>query len=320
YKILLTRCDLRASQISRYRLSVLESHAKPNVYCVFVEYLPPGTGVGAVGEEECGRALRDWDESFSDRGGEVKMHGPSTDDGEETTTHTHSLSSQEDQATHLSPSPAAPYKSLLTPLNTPFATAWRVFRHTFRDLTLLAWEERFDTSKELYKARATRFGTEPFVYVRPKVGMPLGLRVQEMGLFLDPVVADGSDSDALVGGGGADDGLLGDQHEDLYTPNAHSLPALTLPLGSGIIGAAVQRHLDFAREQAEKAERRAAVAETERLRGLGLGQVVGQEKKRKPDFSRPLFNEVRGRPLTDAWGRYSRAGGAGRGRGGDSGL
>ncbi|UPX17262.1 uncharacterized protein EKO05_0007628 [Ascochyta rabiei] len=327
YKIILTRCDLRAGEISRYRLSILESHTKPHVYCTFVEYFPPGTGVAGAGEAGCIQALMDYTTTFLD----CRAEEPDTDstsiDNDEETPHTLLSSPQQPttpthpRASHLLsllspaiPSSTSPYKTLLAPMNSPFTTAWHIFRHTFRDLTLLAWEERFDVSKTLYKARAAHLGTEPFVYVRPKAGLPLGLRVQEAGLGLNPVVAENNDgvSGALVGGGA----------EEVYTRNAHSLPALTLALGSGIVGSAVQRDLDAVRDAAEKEKR---VAE-ERARGLGLGlgQDLKLEKKmKKPDFSRPLFNGVTGRPAVDASRRYARGGcggAAGSGRAGGSGL
>ncbi|KAF3010034.1 hypothetical protein E8E13_011485 [Curvularia kusanoi] len=71
-----------------------------------------------------------------------------------------------------SPSPSTkppdhPYKALLTPLSTPFPTAYLSFRHAFRDLTLLTWEQRFDVDKSLYKRRAQLYDVEPFVYIRP---------------------------------------------------------------------------------------------------------------------------------------------------------
>ncbi|XPT01557.1 hypothetical protein M3J09_010689 [Ascochyta lentis] len=327
YKIVLTRCNLRANQITRYRLSVLESHTKPHVYCTFVEYFPPGIGAAGSGEAGCIQALMDFDTSFIDSGvEEIDSDSASTDDTEGTPLHDMSLPEQDThdhpQATHLRsllappvPSPTNTYKTLLAPMNSPFTNAWRIFRHTFRDLTLLSWEERFDISKTLYKMRAAHFNIEPFVYVRPKPGLPLGLRVQEAGLFQNQTLAvvdrdshaQGAkqelESSAAMTRNGNNIG-----NEEDYTYNAHSLPSLAHALGTGIIGTAVQRE----RAAAEKQKQQAQEAELERSRRQGIAGRYSAEKekeKKKPNFSRPLFNGVTGRPRTDAWGRSTSGGG-----------
>ncbi|KAF1349363.1 hypothetical protein EJ07DRAFT_62218, partial [Lizonia empirigonia] len=161
YKIILTRCDLRANQITKYRLSLLESHTKPHMYCTFVEYFPPGAVFHAAPSHT--------DHPLPQQG----LHN-----------HPEAARLQSLLVPSIS-SPrtsSMPYKSLIAPMSSTFDTAWRTFRHAFRDLTLLSWEERFDITKILYKSRARHFGIEPFVYVRPKNGLPLGLRVQEAGL------------------------------------------------------------------------------------------------------------------------------------------
>ncbi|KAI4639795.1 hypothetical protein J4E93_009149 [Alternaria ventricosa] len=71
------------------------------------------------------------------------------------------------------PTPEAPYNGELCPRGSDFATASRSFRHAFRDLTLLSWEERFD-DKTMQKARAQLLNIEPFWYGKPKMGMPMG--------------------------------------------------------------------------------------------------------------------------------------------------
>ncbi|KAF1924109.1 uncharacterized protein M421DRAFT_16948, partial [Didymella exigua CBS 183.55] len=153
YKIVLTRCNLRANEITRYRLRILESHTKPHVYCTFIEYFPPSVGNTA--------------------GSGIHTH-PEAD-------RLRALLAPPSAAPTLPPATRA-YKSLIVPMSSDFATAWRAFRHAFRDLTLLSCEERFDLSKTLYKTRAAHFSIEPFVYVRPKHGLPLGQRTQQIGL------------------------------------------------------------------------------------------------------------------------------------------
>lgn len=75
--------------------------------------------------------------------------------------------------TKSTPTPEAPYNGELCPRHSDFAAASRSFRHAFRDLTLLSWEERFD-DKTLQKARAQILNIEPFWYGKPKMGMPMG--------------------------------------------------------------------------------------------------------------------------------------------------
>jgi hypothetical protein len=311
YKIVLTRCNLRANEITRYRLSILESHTKPHVYCTFVEYFPPGVGASGSEEGACIQALFDFNNAFRE-GLEQPQDTPnvSADHGE--SLHNHP------QAAHLrsllttpAPSSDKPYKSLIAPMGSTFATAWRAFRHCFRDLTLLSWEERFDITKILYKTRASHFAIEPFVYVRPKTGLPLGLRVQEAGLFQNQtlplmgkkgnIVSDKqSDTPTRLGNG--------KDNDDDYKYNSFNLAALQHPLGPGIIGTAVQNDIDAARRAAEKQR---PLAEEAEAYSRKLGPVHKVEKK--PNYSRPLFNGVTGRPTTDAWGRYKRSEGGGVG-------
>lgn len=348
YKIVLTRCNLRANEITLYRLSILESHTKPHVYCTFVEYIPPGTRTTPSSGEACIQALLDFNATFHDDSGTgLEDTTSSHEDNYDCSPQTHHPLPQQQptephpEATRLNsllapplPSTAHPFKSLIAPMTSPFPTAWRAFRHAFRDLTLLTWEERFDVSKTLYKTRAAQLGIEPFVYTRPKAGLPLGLRVQEvgMGLFQDPPapvlvrgergeVVTAAAAAALAGARGVAGGVAGvgevseantDTHDPTYTHNAFSLPSLTPPLTptSGLIGSALHKEATTARRlYAEKTLLRAQEAEAARLKGLGLRKSEDRDKESgkgrgRRNLSRPLFNGVLGRPRVDAWARW----------------
>lgn len=324
FKIILARCNLHANEIARYRLSILESHTKPHVYCTFVEYFPPGVGNTAGSSEACIQALLDFDKTFHENATPGEDIGASFNEEEDKTNAQLPLPQQSIDhhpeaerlrtllrapTASLSPSTTnQPFKALIAPMSSPFTTAWRTFRHTFRDLTLLSWEERFDISKALYKTRAAHFAIEPFVYMRPKLGLPTGLLAQHLGLFqnqtLAPVAEDGS-----IAAPKACETREMKYNDDNYVYNAFNLPALQTPLGSGIIGQAVSRDVKSAREAA------AAAA------AVHVSKSVQPQKidRKKPNFSRPLFNGVNGRPTTDAWGRR-KSGEGGAGGVGGSGL
>jgi hypothetical protein len=318
YKIILTRCNLRANEITRYRLSILESHTKPHVYCTLIEYFPPGAGHTASSGGACIQALLDFEKTFH----ESTNTDASLNDNQEDKTevlpaslplpqqgiHHHPESERlrallaPPTASPVTPPADKPYKNLIAPMSSDFATAWRAFRHAFRDLTLLSWEERFDITKVLYKTRASHFNLEPFVYMRPKDGLPIGLRVQQDGLFQNQTLAPLAEDGSTLSHPSPQNRVR--ENDDGYVYNTFALPGLSAPLGPGIIGQAVARDIKAAREAAEEAKRRADEAEEARLRKLGLPRKF--DGKKKPNYSRPLFNGVNGRPTTDAWGNQKR--------------
>ncbi|KAF2023744.1 hypothetical protein EK21DRAFT_80161 [Setomelanomma holmii] len=246
YNITLLRNDPALNTITRYKLSVLESHTTPHSYCTFAQYVPPG-GNSPPENAEAARLQK--------------------------------------LATPESPVAAQPYKTLLCPMDSPFSTAWRAFRHAFRDMTLLSWEERFDEDKSVQKARAKRLDIEPYTYARPSLGLPVGLRVQEAGLKQ----------------GGSQLVILGDA-EDGYARNEWNLPGLEEMLGRGIVGSSIQRDIATQRER-EEAEHRRKEAKDEAER-----KKKGAEKVKKPNYNKPLFNCATGKPKTDAHGRWTSAG------------
>ena len=184
------------------------------------------------------------------------------------------------------PSPKNPYKALICPRNSPYAAAWRAFRHAFRDLTLLSWEERFDTDRTVQKARAQSLGIEPFVYAKPEKGLPTGLVPQEVGLFQGL-------SNSLEVYGESDEG---------YVRNSFKLPSISHALSqNGTVGAELYRE-EKERKRKEDEIRVKAEEEEERARKM-RGEV---KEQKRANFNKPFFNCATGTPLTDAYGRYTR--------------
>ncbi|KAI1577713.1 BRCT multi-domain protein [Pyrenophora tritici-repentis] len=153
YKILLVRSDLTTAGFSQYNIGLLESHSKPHVYWTIAQYKPAKASPQVV------------DNAASNIHPEAAR-----------------LQALISPPSFTIPTSSAPYQTTLCPRNSAFDTAYTVFRHAFRDLTLLTWEERFDPGKNLQKSRAILFNTEPFIYSRPKPGMPVGMFPQEQGL------------------------------------------------------------------------------------------------------------------------------------------
>jgi hypothetical protein len=152
YKIALVRADADESStgFAQYHIGLLESHTKPHVYWALVQYKPAKASL---------RENEDGAKQPASVGDSTMQHPEAC----------RLLS----LVTKPTPKPDLPYNGELCPRHSDFATASRSFRHAFRDLTLLSWEERFD-DKTLQKARAQLLNIEPFWYGKPKKGMPMG--------------------------------------------------------------------------------------------------------------------------------------------------
>jgi hypothetical protein len=298
YKITLARSNLYLNCIVRYQISILESHTTPHTYCTHVQYIPPP--VGGVPESS---------DSVSDaniRNPLLNFLRNSTPQAKNAhATPTNSIPSPT-EATRLrslitppqelpiapaeqarlhsliqptAPNPNTPFKTLICPMNSPFPTAWRAFRHVFRDLTLLSWEERFDTSKVLQKSRAKALNIEPYMYAKPALGMPVGLLPQEARLH------QGEAGETVI---------IGDV-ENGYVCNEFNLPGCDEVLGrNGIIGMAVWRDEEAVRRMEEERLER----EEERIK---KEKGVSKEKKRV-NYNKPLFNGVMGKPQREPQG------------------
>lgn len=258
YKITLVRSDFSLNNITRYQLSILESHTTPHTYCTLVQYTPPSGGPTSSPNNTptttTTTSLRNPLLNFLKQPTEaIQPNHTTPPPPNESLPHPESIRLKS-LITPPLPHPSLPYKSLLAPIPSPFPTAFLAFRHAFRDLTLLTWEERFDAQKTKQKARACALDIEPFVYARPAVGMPVGLVAQEQGLY--------QVGDARVVVGDAEGG---------YVRNGFGLPGLEVRLGVGVVGSVVRR------EDKENKELRVK-AEVEEGRGKGKGKKLEMEK------------------------------------------
>ncbi|KAF1962294.1 hypothetical protein CC80DRAFT_531217 [Byssothecium circinans] len=312
YDLLLLRTNPCLNNFARYDLRLYESHTKPHVYCTFVRYVPPGGGKSGIssaanirvnGVENGGANGNDFSAAMeaclqSLDTQRNQSQNPTTTTTTMTSTWTHqpastpsSSSTAEAEAeaarltsliTRTPPTPSTIHKTLICPENSSFSTALLAFRHAFRDLTLLTWEERSDdplnpssnpTGTSTQRLRAQQYSVEPFIWRnRPLKGQCIGFMPA-----INSATVDAS-----------------------YTRNRFNLPGLDSALGTdGSIGSALHREVEAAR-RAEEEAREAAVrkakdaAKAERER----------EKRERPNFNRPLFNGVNGPPSWEAWGGY----------------
>ncbi|KAI4627087.1 uncharacterized protein J4E87_004429 [Alternaria ethzedia] len=248
YKILLVRVDNPPYGSANYHIGLLESHTKPHVYWALVQYKPAKILPAAEKEEK-----EDVKQQVSLSRDEI---------------------TQRPEASRLlsiitkpAPTPDAPYNGELCPRGSDFATALRSFRHAFRDLTLLSWEERFDDDKTLQKARAQLLNIEPFCMY---TGTTTGLEV------------------------------LGDI-SDTYVRGTSLLPSISHPLTRhGIIGGPIHRDAEDARK-AEEA-RLQAIADAEEVEKRKAGLLRARDMK--VNHNRPMFNGPMGRPTVDAYGQH----------------
>jgi hypothetical protein len=299
YKVIVARSDFSRNQITRYQIAILESHTSPHTYCTFVQYAPP---IGAPPKPTDNASDAKVRTSLLDFLRQGKTGVPITP-ANIVSNDTHPQISQEESTrlralitpkqdlpihpteqvrlnsliTPPTPAPTTPYKTLICPMNSPFAPAWLAFRHVFRDLTLLSWEERFDPSKTTQTLRAKTLNIEPYIYSRPSQGMPIGLSVQEAGMF------QAHSGDFMAIRGDAEDG---------YVRNQFGLPGIDEELGkTGIVGRRIWRQQEDIRKEArvmrEREEERAK-KEKERTK----------EEKRKV-YQGPLFNGPLGRPRVE---------------------
>jgi hypothetical protein len=254
YKITLARSNLYTNCIARYQISILESHTTPHTYCTHVQYTPPPVGVVPDSSTTTSDSnIRNPLLNFLRTSSQTKNDNTLTTNGMPTPTEATRLRSlitppqdlpipATEQArlhsliTPSMPSPTTPFKTLICPMNSPFRPALRAFRHVFRDLTLLSWEERFDT-KILQTTRAQLLNIEPYLYAKPAPGMPHGLRPQEAGLH------QGNSGETLI---------LGDAEEG-YVRNEWKLPGVDEVLGMyGVIGSKVWREKEVVRRREEE--------------------------------------------------------------------
>ncbi|OAK95508.1 hypothetical protein IQ06DRAFT_352533 [Phaeosphaeriaceae sp. SRC1lsM3a] len=297
YKIILVRSNFALNQITRYALSILESHTTPHTYCVLVQYMPPPPQSATSSSPDTSEAkIRNPLLQFLNRS-VTESNKPSAPTQTLTMNHTfpdpaeaarlralitppqepsmdrNELARLHSLITPALPDPNKPYRTLVCPMHSSFSEAWRAFRHVFRDLTLLSWEERFEHGKAIQRSRAQALDIEPYIYAKPALGMPVGLLVQEAGLYHGHV------GDVVIAGDG----------EDGYVRNAFKLPGVDEELGRyGVIGSAIWREKEEVRRREEV--RREKIEEKERK------EREATNEKRRAEHRKPLFNGVMGRP------------------------
>jgi hypothetical protein len=186
-----------------------------------------------------------------------------------------------------------PFRTLLSPLNSDFQTAFGTFRAAFQDVTLLAWEERLDSpNRDLQKQRAVEKGLEPFVWKRPDVGLGVG------------------DMPALPGVAGLRMEMGDGKGEAECAALGFVLPATRVPLSpiSGTLGSSMHRDAMQLQKVADEKKRREEEKKKEALKKQKAGSRGSQAYK-----NQPFFNGVHGRPSQD-WRSYE------NGRGGSFGV
>jgi hypothetical protein len=145
YNITLFRTNLFRNCAATYNIRIFESHTKPHVYCTFVRYTPPAkqiedTTLTVTNKKGVPILLPVQDMEAARK---EKMEGDSqeTKDGKKKTTDPRLLAALA-KVQPLDPKERKndkPFRSLLTPMNADYATAFRAFECAFRDLTLLSW-------------------------------------------------------------------------------------------------------------------------------------------------------------------------------------
>ena len=166
---------------------------------------------------------------------------------------------------------ATPYRTLIAPMNSDYVTAFSIFRAAFKGLTFLTWEERLDSPDHtLQTQRAQERGLEPFIWRKPKTGLPVGA-MPALNLetsFTNSVY----DEEAML-----------------------NLPATQVPLArdSGVIGFSLQRISEDVKRKSEREEQKLAEKEMRQTK------KQKQVSKAKTSKNQPLFNGVRGKPKWD---------------------
>lgn len=224
YNILLIRSNPSINSNARYELTILESHTKPHVYCAISKY-SPSTRPAMYLQTSSSIPNTSQDQPRAPQSCPTEA---ATSSGEHSVNESAYPAHLESLIKPPPPDPCKVYKAFLTPLCSSFKDAFRAFRHAFRDVSLLAWEERYDQDYHLQITRAKQYGLEPYVYSKPARGMPIGL-LPQISIDLMP-------SDA----------------EDGYIRNRFGLPGIDEPLGAmGVIGRKVQSEKEMLEKEKE---------------------------------------------------------------------
>lgn len=302
YDLLLLRTNPFLNNFARYDLRLYESHTKPHVYCTFVRYKPPvGGGDSSAKTSTVDPSTMNEKDKAALLRAATSLPPPSYSENQSgaqqipATENSGAAAEAARLQSLITPQSACPasnkqHSQLLAAMNSAFEPAFTAFRHAFRDITLLSWEQRRDTFHAqtnvhcLQRLRAQAFGIEPFIWKnKPIKGMPMGL---------EPAQGTGV-QEAL------DQGYSPDPNT--YTRNRYNLPALDAPLGrEGDIGAQLHREAEAARKRQEQEQERLRKKAALEAQRSGLKTSMSK----KPNWKQPLFNGATGRPTKDAYGRY----------------
>jgi hypothetical protein len=281
YSLILVRTNLLHNNHATYALRLYESNTKPHTYCTFVRYTPPKESAAPVVMKN-GIPILMPDTSSLPTKIEAATKSKSATNIENRTAPKKQLF---EPSTPPIPPPNTPYRTLLTPLNSPFAPAFLTFRHAFRDTTLLAWEERsYPDVKNRQKARAKELGVEPYTYRPPMVGLPAG----DKPAFPLPI----------------------DSKEEGYVRGGLGLPGIEAELSSaGAIGNVIHREAEEAKKIKEEEEERErecvkAMHQNQRMKAKGAAETGSK----RPNWNKPLFNSVSGPGIVGNAGGYGAMG------------
>jgi hypothetical protein len=273
YSLKLLRTNLRENSFAQYQLRLYESNTTPHTYATFIRYAPaarpsaPAVEVPGVPSQSQSPSSPSVQPQASEE--DKKMHP----------LHVRAMSLMQHPSTP-TPSPIdRPFRSLLSPLNSDFQTAFGTFRAAFQEVTLLAWEERLDSpNRELQKQRAVEWGLEPFVWKRPDVGLGVG------------------DMPALPGVAGPQMKKAGGKGEDSCMVLDFALPATRVPLSptSGTLGSSMHRDAVQLQKKADEKKRR----EEEKKKEV-LGKKKAASKGTQKRKNGPFFNGVNGTSYQD---------------------
>ncbi|PVH93742.1 hypothetical protein DM02DRAFT_732938 [Periconia macrospinosa] len=329
---------------AKYDLRLYESNTVPHVYCTFVRYTPPSharemkiSSAANIVVEESGRVQNKRSLSSS-TSNFVPATGTTTNNADTSTNETTpTMTPAEAQRAHLDaiiapahlspsqaspPPPDAPFKILLAPANSTYEAAFHAFRHAFREITLLTWEERREdpcvsppttpsllsplpppnaqgpsssqqpptptptpTHFSTQRLRAQAFNIEPFLWNnRPVPGAPYGVFPALPSYPTAPTTPSSTSPPTTP------------------TTTYPLLPAVKTPLSSssGAYGSLQVREAAAVQARIEADEKK----EKERVAAIKKEQNRIREKERYR-ARQPLFNGVNGPPPPSPWRRYT---------------
>jgi hypothetical protein len=289
YDIQLLRINNRGG-FAKYTIRLFESHTKPHVYCTVVRYIPAPERPNAIEEEVKVEVVKNklgvpifangWKEedpkqkSKGKAKPKPKANGKLNTEPHTLNVHNHSVllangpkPDVNDNSTGSTPR-EEPYRGLLVPLNSDFATAFSAFTSAFMELTFLPWDLRFHPqAREFQKYHAWSCKIEPFTYQKPDPAQPMGV------LPAVPLLEDS----ANIG-----------KRFDVQRVRRFNLPGMQVPLSEEFsLGQEIMREAERERKRLEAVERERMQREREEK---VKKQIVTKEEKPRVQYRRPWFS------------------------------